>query len=111
MLWNQLYNLNGGLLNQMIQSFGLPRVPWLNSPKMAMPSIAIMATWKNVGLYIILFLVGLKSVPRSMYEAADIEGASEKASRHYRAACQQPPYPHERMFRKRFSEWRLRELS
>lgn len=76
MLWNQLYNLNGGLLNQMIQSFGLPRVPWLNSPKMAMPSIAIMATWKNVGLYIILFLVGLQSVPRSMYEAADIEGAS-----------------------------------
>jgi multiple sugar transport system permease protein len=35
-----------------------------------------MATWKNVGLYIVLFLVGLQNVPRSMYEAADIEGAS-----------------------------------
>ena len=41
-----------------------------------MPSIAIVATWKNVGLYIVLFLVGLQSVPRSMYEAADIEGAT-----------------------------------
>jgi ABC-type sugar transport system permease subunit len=36
-----------------------------------------MATWKNVGLYIILFLVGLQSVPRSLYEAAEIEGASK----------------------------------
>ncbi len=42
-----------------------------------MPSIAIMATWKNVGLYIILFLVGLQSVPRSLYEAADLEGANK----------------------------------
>ena len=42
-----------------------------------MPAIAIMATWKNVGLYIILFLVGLQSVPRSLYEAAEIEGASK----------------------------------
>ncbi len=77
MLWNQLYNLNSGLLNQLIQSIGLPRVAWLTSPKLAMPSIAIMATWKNVGLYVVLFLVGLQSVPKSMYEAADIEGASE----------------------------------
>ena len=42
-----------------------------------MPAIAIMATWKNVGLYIILFLVGLQSVPKSLYEAASIEGASK----------------------------------
>lgn len=41
-----------------------------------MPAIAIMATWKNVGLYIILFLVGLQTVPRSLYEAADLEGAT-----------------------------------
>ena len=40
-----------------------------------MPSIAIMATWKNVGLYVILFLVGLQNIPRFLYEAADIDGA------------------------------------
>jgi ABC-type sugar transport system permease subunit len=40
-----------------------------------MPSIAIMATWKNVGLYIVLFLVGLQGIPRYLYEAAEIDGA------------------------------------
>jgi ABC-type sugar transport system permease subunit len=42
-----------------------------------MPSIALMATWKNVGLYIVLFLVGLQTVPMQYYEAADIEGANK----------------------------------
>lgn len=41
-----------------------------------MPSIAIMATWKNVGLYIVLFLAGLQAIPSSIYEAADVDGAS-----------------------------------
>jgi ABC-type sugar transport system permease subunit len=40
-----------------------------------MPSIAIMATWKNLGLYVVLFLVGLQAIPSYLYEAADIDGA------------------------------------
>jgi ABC-type sugar transport system permease subunit len=76
MLWSQIFALNNGLLNQLLGALGLPKLPWLTSPTLAMPSIAIMATWKNVGLYIVLFLVGLQSVPRHLYEAADIEGAS-----------------------------------
>ncbi len=75
-LWDQLYAQDTGVLNILLSRVGLPRVPWLTSPSMAMPSIAIMATWKNVGLYIVLFLVGLQSVPRHLYEAADLEGAS-----------------------------------
>jgi len=55
----------------------MDKIGWLIDPSWAMPSIAIMATWKNVGLYIILFLVGLQSVPRSLYEAADLEGANQ----------------------------------
>jgi len=42
-----------------------------------MPAIAIMATWKNLGLYIVILLAGLQSIPRSLYEAADIDGASK----------------------------------
>lgn len=76
MLWNQLYAQDTGIINSLLTTVGLKRVAWLTSPQIAMPSIAIMATWKNVGLYIVLFLVGLQSVPRSLYEAADIEGAS-----------------------------------
>lgn len=76
MLWQQLYSFDTGLINGMLVSVGLPRVAWLTDSKFAMISIAIMATWKNVGLYVILFLVGLQSVPERYYEAADIEGAS-----------------------------------
>ncbi|MCB0263797.1 MAG: sugar ABC transporter permease [Calditrichia bacterium] len=76
MLWQQLYGFDTGLFNRLLVSVGLPKIGWINDPKIAMPSIAFMATWKNVGLYIILFLVGLQSVPPQQYEAADIEGAT-----------------------------------
>jgi multiple sugar transport system permease protein len=76
MLWQQLYGFDTGLLNRLLTSIGLDKVGWLIDPKIAMPSIALMATWKNVGLYIILFLVGLQTVPIQYYEAADLEGAS-----------------------------------
>jgi multiple sugar transport system permease protein len=75
-LWQQLYGFDTGLLNRILIFLGLGRVGWLVDPSMAMPSIAIMATWKNVGLYIILFLVGLQTVPKNYYEAADLEGAT-----------------------------------
>ncbi len=76
-LWQQLYGLESGLFNRILISLGLGRVQWLANPNIAMVSIAIMATWKNVGLYVILFLVGLQSVPRSYYEAAEVDGASD----------------------------------
>ncbi len=75
-LWQQLYGYDTGLLNRLLVKVGLEKIGWLTDPTWAMPSIAIMATWKNVGLYIVLFLVGLQTVPRQYYEAADLEGAS-----------------------------------
>lgn len=76
-LWQQLLSFNSGVLNRMLITLSLPRVAWLDDPAVAMYSIAVMATWKNVGLYVILFLVGLQSVPTQYYEAADLEGATE----------------------------------
>ncbi len=75
-LWQQLYGYESGMLNRLLVNIGLGKVEWLTSKNVAMISIAIMATWKNVGLYVILFLIGLQSVPTSFYEAADMEGAN-----------------------------------
>jgi multiple sugar transport system permease protein len=75
-LWQQLFGFDTGIFNRMLSGIGLPKVGWLVSPGMAIYSIAIMATWKNVGLYVILFLVGLQTVPTQYYEAAKLEGAS-----------------------------------
>lgn len=76
-LWQQLYGYETGLLNRGLAAIGLHKIGWLVDPSLAMPSIAVMATWKNVGLYIVLFLAGLQTVPEYMYEAADLEGANE----------------------------------
>lgn len=75
-LWQQLYGFDTGLLNRMLVKIGLGKIGWLTDPNWAMPSIAVMATWKNVGLYIVLFMVGLQTVPPQYYEAADLEGAT-----------------------------------
>ena len=75
-LWQQLYGLDTGLINRLLVNLGFGKVAWLSNKNVAMISIAIMATWKNVGLYVILFLVGLQTVPKSFYEAADVDGAS-----------------------------------
>ncbi|CUS88786.1 multiple sugar transport system permease protein [Candidatus Kryptonium thompsonii] len=75
-LWQQMYAYETGLINQVLVKARLKRIPWLVSPELAMPSIAVMATWKNVGFYIVIFLAGLQNIPQELYEAAEIDGAS-----------------------------------
>lgn len=75
-LFQQLFSFETGLINQFLYTIGIDQIPWLVSEKWAMPSIAFMATWKNVGLYVILFMGGLQSIPTELYEAAELEGAS-----------------------------------
>jgi multiple sugar transport system permease protein len=75
-LWQQLLGYDSGLINRMLMSTGGKKIGWLINPDIAIYSIAAMATWKNVGLYVILFLVGLQTVPTQYYEAAKMEGAT-----------------------------------
>ncbi|MEX1137724.1 MAG: sugar ABC transporter permease [Bacteroidota bacterium] len=75
-LWMQLYAYDYGLLNRLMIVLGAGKIPWLVDPDIAMPSVALMATWKNVGIYIILFLVGLQNIPRELYESASLDGAT-----------------------------------
>lgn len=55
---------------------GFERVPWLISPEWAMPSIIIMSVWGGIGFTMIIFLAGLRGIPRTYYEAAEIDDAT-----------------------------------
>jgi len=75
-LWSNLYATDVGLFNQLLTRMGLSPVPWLTDPRTAMPAIAVMVTWKNIGFYVIIYLAGLQYIPRSCQEAIAIEGAT-----------------------------------
>ena len=75
-LWSNLYATDVGLINNVLMRLGLAPVPWLTDPLTAMPAIAVMVTWKNVGFYVIIYLAGLQYIPRSCQEAIEIEGAT-----------------------------------
>ena len=75
-LWSNLYATDVGLINKLLVKIGIAPVSWLTDPNTAMPAIAVMVTWKNVGFYVIIYLAGLQYIPRSCQEAIEIEGAS-----------------------------------
>jgi len=75
-LWSNLYATDVGLINRLLVRIGVAPVPWLTDPTTAMPAIAVMVTWKNVGFYVIIYLAGLQYIPRSCQEAIALEGAS-----------------------------------
>jgi len=75
-LWSNLYATDVGLINRLLVKLGGSPVPWLTDPNTAMPAIAVMVTWKNVGFYVIIYLAGLQYIPKSCQEAIEIEGAS-----------------------------------
>ena len=75
-LWSNLYPTDVGLINKLLVKIGIAPVSWLTDPNTAMPAIAVMVTWKNVGFYVIIYLAGLQYIPRSCQEAIEIEGAS-----------------------------------
>jgi multiple sugar transport system permease protein len=75
-IWRYLLHPHYGLLNYGLSRLGLPPIDWLGDPSWAMPAIILLAVWKNFGYNMVIFLVGLQSIPEPLYEAARIDGAS-----------------------------------
>lgn len=75
--WKWIYDYNYGILNYVLSLVGLPAVPWLTDPDIALWALVIMGVWKVLGYNMILFLVGLRNIPREYLEAASIDGASD----------------------------------
>lgn len=75
-LWTFLY-AKEGLINSFLGFFGIPPQPFLTSETQAMNAIIFMSAWQAAGYFMMIFLAGLKEIPESLYEAADIDGADK----------------------------------
>lgn len=64
-----------GLINSALAGLGIAGPDWLGEPAWAMPSMILMAVWRNMGTLMVIFLAGLQTVPRELLEAATIDGA------------------------------------
>lgn len=68
-------NESRGIFTIIFESLGVSIPGWLGGPSVTLVAISIMSIWKNVGYYMIIFLAGLQNIPRTYYEAAEIDGA------------------------------------
>lgn len=74
-VWRYLYHPRYGFLNYALGWLGIGPIDWLGDPAWAMPAIILMAVWKNFGFNMVVFIAGLQSIPRNLYEAAALDGA------------------------------------
>jgi multiple sugar transport system permease protein len=68
-----------GVINNVLAEFGIPAQPFLRSTTQALPTVLTPAIWAGMGFQIIIFLAGLRAIPVSYYEAARIDGLSERS--------------------------------
>lgn len=76
MVWRWLYNSEFGLFNHLLNGMGLSSVNWISNPHIAYISVAVVGIWSVIGYNMVLFIAGLKEIPRDYYEVAQIDGAS-----------------------------------
>jgi len=75
-VWQWLFSPQFGPVNTFLVWLHIPPQNFLNSPAQALPVTAALVVWQNLGFQIVLFLAGLAGIPRSLYEAAELDGAS-----------------------------------
>ncbi|CCJ32674.1 MULTISPECIES: carbohydrate ABC transporter permease [Caloramator] len=76
LIWLWMLDTNAGLVNYYLEKLGIGRIPWLAELPWAWISLVAMTVWWIIGGNMILFLAGLQDIPQTLYEAADIDGAS-----------------------------------
>ena len=71
-----MFNDNYGVINNALGALGLESVPWLSSPRWAMPSLIITTLWIRLGFNMVVYLAALQSIPTELYDAARVDGAT-----------------------------------
>ena len=75
LIWRLLLN-DEGVVNSALNSIGLPSLPWLNNPSLAMGSLVIMSLWQGLGYNIVVLTAGLNGINPSILEASELDGAT-----------------------------------
>lgn len=76
MAWKWIFDANLGPLNGLLQAVGLPAQAWLFDPVLAVICVIVLCSWQGLGYAVLIYLVGFKNLPRSLFEAAELDGAT-----------------------------------
>ena len=74
-LWGVFLSPEQGLMNSILNLFGISNQAFLNNSKQALAWVMVIATWKGLGYWALFFITGLEEIPSQLYEAASIDGA------------------------------------
>ncbi|GAB2954241.1 carbohydrate ABC transporter permease [Streptomyces heilongjiangensis] len=77
LVWFAMLDSQLGMVNEFIEWLGMDRVAFFGDPATAIPTIAMVNVWRHMGYTALLIFAGLQAIPKSVYEAAAIDGASE----------------------------------
>ncbi len=84
LVWKWIFNSTEGMLNGILTALGVSNPPgWLSTTKWAKNSIIIMRIWQMSGYYMVMFLSGLQTIPKTLYEAAIVDGANKRQQLRY----------------------------
>lgn len=75
LIWRLLLN-DEGVVNSALNTIGLPSLPWLNNPSLAMGSLVIMSLWQGLGYNIVVLTAGLNGINPSILESSELDGAT-----------------------------------
>lgn len=78
LIWKWLFNSQYGIVNYMLSLLGIPGPDWLGDPKWTKRMIVIMISWKMIGIISIYYIAALKNISQTYYEAALIDGATDR---------------------------------
>ncbi len=82
-LWRIMYNYNNGMINKVIVALGGQPVNWLETYGLTNVAIIVAATWARLGICVVIFMAGLQGISQDLYEAAAIDGATERQQRRF----------------------------
>jgi multiple sugar transport system permease protein len=74
-VWRFLLDPEAGLVDNLLRVVGIEGPNWLGNTATALPSLIVMAAWRNFGFLMVIFLAGLQGIPQHLYEAATLDGA------------------------------------